>query len=1762
MSDWVEVHKMGVVSHDYTASGNFQLSLTQGTKIMVIKEARGWYKCHKLDDPSTSGIFPISYVTLSGGNSEVKGPEVSAADINKAKTEKAAAEKAAAEKAAAEKAAAEKAAAEKAAGQNPPLAKQSSIQPLAKGDEDNDTKTMSAEVLLVEIDHSLRDWSESLRTHLVSGDVLGYRQIKERISALLELRRGFQNAKATPVSRAEYQADCISLIESSRKMQEGFMVPRKENTQVADTSNTSVIELVDLHRTMYASLKEEAGSASLNRARAKRKNKAKATLPQLMKMTSSPNLGRMSAISEEKFPEAGLFHLYLDVKMCLFQVPGEETELHFTLYNNTLKRFVTENYVVLLTEQGFPMNLDFLNKLQTFYTDLEPKDFNDQLWLVCRIYRHGPLLQEEKKKKASRKYKRPFGVAAMCVSNLGLHISLGQEFSPAPDAMTIFSAPNESLFTKLHELIIDGKQLDMAPKAKGIAIGLILSEGSLDKIRKKNPESMGETCVTQKTVFSTSQHTDTDRDDFFVKLEYGSFLQDKKKTAKNVLMQMHVVTDTGKVVEECISSGSGQADPETEYRSCVFYHSNHPTWTELIKLRIDNELISRCHLFFTFWHASVLAKKTTPFSIAWLPLSSATGMAVLPDNTYQVSTFKPFTKKENDFMGAFYLQGSDARLVPRKESLTLSTTLCSSKKTQNSTLHGLFHWKDHSSANVKQLLTSFIQIQPEEVGDVTKFVRETLDVFFALLRDKTATTLHEPALNALLHLLSLLTDKKLGLYHLVDNYIDTIFADAKVHIQLVTLCTVTLEGALQKPDEAAKRLCKCLKYVIKFVVASRQKDLATGSPLSEEELKAGVLNMLSLVNQLVALPVQSAQLKAVLFPAQAYLIRTFPDAIQELSAIVDAPDLATLARDMILAIPRSSDQTPHINFIRNLLEGSFGTDNTTRGLIADTIISTVKGHLQGLQDGSSLNEAFLCVDVLSKFLRAQSKADVLELAQKEEAGEDVKPQDVFKEKEQPLVELLPSLTHLVALIHKSTSGLTPLNVSATILAQLKGFEALVDTATVLMAILHSSTPEALRQLVAGMEKPALSQFLQDLLGVMLQNLQMALFPDMWIVMNSTQLATVLKVLLMVVESFATNFSKGDNFDHQLWQLYMTLALDFVVDERLRLEGFSQKKKLFITARHNDMRLAGIANIRQMWKVLGEKQVHLTDMLVARLYLMCTKEFVPIRQLAVDIYYDLVQLQYQNTGKLNDVEHHTIDSLYDIANMPVDVGRNLVHFFHSSLKLKFEANPNLKGPGALYLAHLNKMYDYMSRLLTIPDTTVHEDERTFVALEIMQYLFSDKEKPIASNRKQIYTQYVQYLVDLHNSMNNFVEAGITHLQQIRVLNWSDEIIGPVKPYPAEAEKIRKEKLYREAITCFAKGEDFERAITLSNELLQYYQFQTYDYANVTRVLTDQASYFKSISTTDRFYPVYFRIVYYGDGFDDEIRDKEFVYRGDKLESIMDFTNRFKRKFEKAKILMSSDPPSPEMVQEFSQIISITKLNTVSFDEADQLLASKAAQIQSGQHTIGERISMPRGQPGENLPAMVKQYWNNSDLRVFEYSKAVQKAKEKKPANEFKDLWVNRFYVFTAECFPANRRRQQVIARHEVSLTPIENAINSMLDKTEELKKLTAKVLDSPAGATDVGPLSMCLNGIIDAAVNGGTKLYIEAFLVPDFLTENPDVKFKDLQQELKDAIKTQVDSLDYSLDLFKSRCDTKLLGLYDHQKTKAQQMKEFIANFVS
>lgn len=85
--------------------------------------------------------------------------------------------------------------------------------------------------------------------------------------------------------------------------------------------------------------------------------------------------------------------------------------------------------------------------------------------------------------------------------------------------------------------------------------------------------------------------------------------------------------------------------------------------------------------------------------------------------------------------------------------------------------------------------------------------------------------------------------------------------------------------------------------------------------------------------------------------------------------------------------------------------------------------------------------------------------------------------------------------------------------------------------------------------------------------------------------------------------------------------------------------------------------------------------------------------------------------------------------------------------------------------------------------------------------------------------------------------------------------------------------------------------------------------------------------------------------------------------------------------------------------------------------------------------------------------------------------------------------------------------------QVEVSPLENAVSVVENKNQELRTLISRYQLKQPHSNNVNLLSMTLNGVVDAAVNGGIARYQEvggaicqvtAIAPPPFLTKTPSV----------------------------------------------------------
>jgi dedicator of cytokinesis protein 3 len=86
-----------------------------------------------------------------------------------------------------------------------------------------------------------------------------------------------------------------------------------------------------------------------------------------------------------------------------------------------------------------------------------------------------------------------------------------------------------------------------------------------------------------------------------------------------------------------------------------------------------------------------------------------------------------------------------------------------------------------------------------------------------------------------------------------------------------------------------------------------------------------------------------------------------------------------------------------------------------------------------------------------------------------------------------------------------------------------------------------------------------------------------------------------------------------------------------------------------------------------------------------------------------------------------------------------------------------------------------------------------------------------------------------------------------------------------------------------------------------------------------------------------------------------------------------------------------------------------------------------------------------------------------------------------------------------------RRSEVVSVEVVEISPIEDALLEVEQKNKELSALRVKYsnLAKTAQAVSTNPLSMALNGVVDAPADGGIASYRVSFLMPGYVTRYPD-----------------------------------------------------------
>ncbi|KAJ6255717.1 dedicator of cytokinesis [Anaeramoeba flamelloides] len=525
----------------------------------------------------------------------------------------------------------------------------------------------------------------------------------------------------------------------------------------------------------------------------------------------------------------------------------------------------------------------------------------------------------------------------------------------------------------------------------------------------------------------------------------------------------------------------------------------------------------------------------------------------------------------------------------------------------------------------------------------------------------------------------------------------------------------------------------------------------------------------------------------------------------------------------------------------------------------------------------------------------------------------------------------------------------------------------------------------------------------------------------------------------------------------------------------------------------------------------------------------------------EFYFKFFLEEFKSTGDIKGIEQGTVSMVCNI------IDTNEEEKFFENFFLKFEEKlqewESLKEYGRHFLNQLKQLIEKITKLKDFKGSNF-EEEKCQVLMDIIDYLYKTK-------RYQMFAKYCQLLSNLHLQNKNFTEAGLSLVKLIKILDWDpsnqkktkskiDDIISNLNKFNQRQFQIAsKENLLKKIIYYLNKGESWELAIKYL-QLLKAYYLKTYNYSKLSTYLSNESEFYKNIVTVERFYSTYFRVGYFGNGFNGEqypgIKDQTFIYKGEILEKLPEFMDKLKEKYTNATI--DSKDPTKEQMGGNGQYIQVCAV----LPSSEGVIVSQQNKKAVNSHSIPEKILKHQTQ---------------EKINVFVYSQPFRKSKTKSQ-NQFANLWIKNHYFITAKSFPTTCRRLKVHKRIINEISPIQNGINSIKQKNIELISIITKYQTETI--LNINPLSMILNGIIDAPVNGGIYMYVNAFLEEQYLLNNP--KHEDLIIKMKKMLVKQLKFVNIGLNLHNRLCQDNFRPFHDKMKRKFNEMEKKLAFYLS
>lgn len=587
------------------------------------------------------------------------------------------------------------------------------------------------------------------------------------------------------------------------------------------------------------------------------------------------------------------------------------------------------------------------------------------------------------------------------------------------------------------------------------------------------------------------------------------------------------------------------------------------------------------------------------------------------------------------------------------------------------------------------------------------------------------------------------------------------------------------------------------------------------------------------------------------------------------------------------------------------------------------------------------------------------------------------------------------------------------------------------------------------------------------------------FPKTWISLLAVHHQTVLGSLdylsVLMRSCFIPLPEQAEEFNSGLWFSFLTCLLHLASSEAIAVEHLPEQKRKTIWKISGDIRGRAATILQEMWDAIGWNptdedrnrfgqaifggfQVQMfggETSLVRDVLNLCLVRHPAAQKAAVHVFQSMIVSEWSLNEDLTGLQREIIASLDDIfqsrAFLPEEYDKIS---FSQLLRAAFHIDP--EDEAYLYinalLEDIDEFLDLLLDLYNVPPGDAYNDDRIFHALNVLNFL-----KDI--DRVEIFSRYVNDIAEWNRSKLQFVQTGLALRLLASAYDWSYDQKLPASDspsFPAQTGFERKEALYEEIIQSFLRGKSFENAIDSVKELIQAYETISFDFkkmANATRIL---AKLYDSVDTVERLAPQFFRVAYIGVGFPRSLRNRLFIFEGDAWEKLESIHERLHKTYPGATIVSTESAAKQDGQYLF--------VSTVEPDASSKL----------------HFFSNIQPTPG------AKEYQSRLDLRRFSFSRPL--SGDTSPL----DLWVEKTTYETYQAFPTIVKRSEVKSVTVVKLSPLQNAMEILQAKTNDLIELESTFTSGNFDQTNASRLDLVLSGAVDSPVNGGIQVY-RAFL---------------------------------------------------------------------